>query len=61
LKGKCRKYLIKNVGKKERYRGHEWVCVRYTTKFVGVLKHAAGMVTTHQKELSDLGGEILEQ
>ena len=29
-------------------------------KAMGVLKHGAGMVGTHQWELSELGGEILE-
>lgn len=29
-------------------------------KAVRILKHAVGMVVTHQWELSELGGEILE-
>jgi hypothetical protein len=29
-------------------------------KAMGILEHGAGMVTTHQWELSELGGEILE-
>jgi hypothetical protein len=32
----------------------------YITKVVGDLKHGAGMVATHQWELSKLDGEILE-
>jgi hypothetical protein len=29
-------------------------------KAMGVLKHGAGVVKTHQWELNELGGEILE-
>ena len=46
--------------KRERYGGKAWVCQMCTTKAVGVLKHGAGVVATHQWELSELGGEILE-
>jgi hypothetical protein len=38
-------------------RGYAWYAPQ---KAVGVLKHGAGVVTTSQWELSELGGEILE-
>jgi hypothetical protein len=31
-----------------------------TTKTVGTLKHGVGMVTTHQWELREMSGEIVE-
>jgi hypothetical protein len=31
-----------------------------TTKAMGALKHAAGVVSTYQWKLSELGGKILE-
>jgi hypothetical protein len=35
-----------------------WVCQMCTTKLVGDLKNGAGVVATHQWELSQLGGDI---
>jgi hypothetical protein len=37
-----------------------WVCQMCTTKAVGILKHRARLLVTHQWELNELGGEILE-
>ena len=37
-----------------------YMCHMCTTKAMGVLKHEAAVVMTHQWELSELGGEILE-
>ena len=42
--------------KRERYGSKAWVCLRCTTKAVGVLKHGADVVVTRQWEPSELGG-----
>ena len=46
--------------KRERYGHKVWVFQMCITKAMGVLKHGSDMVVTHQWELSELGGEILE-
>jgi hypothetical protein len=45
---------------RDRYGSKAWVCLMCTTKAMGVLEHGAGVVATHQGELSKLGREILE-
>ena len=45
---------------RERYCGKALVCKKYTQKVPGNLKHGAGIIVTHQWELSKPGGEILE-
>jgi hypothetical protein len=49
-----------SVFKREKYGGQGWVCLRCSTKAIGDLKHGIGVVITHQWELSELGGEIVE-
>jgi hypothetical protein len=46
--------------KNERYSSKALVCLMCTTKAVGDLKHGAGMVTTRQWKISELGGDIWE-
>jgi hypothetical protein len=48
------------VFQRERDSSKVWVCQILTTKAVGVLKHRPGVVLTHEWELTELGGEILE-
>ena len=45
---------------RERYGGKAWFCLMCITKAVGVLKHGASVVVTHQWEPSKPGGEIEE-
>jgi hypothetical protein len=45
---------------RERYNGKAWVWQMCTTKAMGVLKHGTGVVAICQRELSELGGDILE-
>jgi hypothetical protein len=44
----------------ERYGGRVWVCLMCTTMAIGALMHGTDVVTIHQWESSELGGEILE-
>ena len=46
--------------KRKRYGSKAWVCLRYTTKAMGNLKHGVNMVTICQWEPSKQGGEIVE-
>ena len=43
--------------KRERYEGKAWVCLRYTTKLVGLLKPTAGIVANTGKQVEVLKEE----
>jgi hypothetical protein len=52
-------HAVAHLGSREKGMAAKCGFNRCATKAIGVLKHGAGMVVTHQWELSKLGGDVL--